>query len=63
MMMQSNLTHWIEDADTRDFLLQGTMIHQFQENAPRQYIHLGRQWRPLPPGGAMASRNICFPAN
>lgn len=40
-MMHSHLTRWIEAADARDVLLEGTMIHQFEENTPRQRIHLG----------------------
>ena len=40
-MMHSRLTRWIEAADARDVLLEGAMVHQFQENIPRQHIHLG----------------------
>lgn len=40
-MMHSHLTRWIEAADARDVLLEGAMVHQFQENIPRQHIHLG----------------------
>jgi hypothetical protein len=39
-MTHSKLTRWVEDADAREVLLEGAMIHQFQENT-RQYIHLG----------------------
>jgi len=39
-MMHSRLTRWIEDADAREVVREGAMIHEFQENA-RQYIHLG----------------------
>jgi hypothetical protein len=40
-MMHSHLTRWIEAADAREALLEGSMIHQFHENVPRQRIHLG----------------------
>lgn len=40
-MTHSHLTRWIEAADARDVLLEGAMVHQFEENAPRQRIHLG----------------------
>lgn len=40
-MMHSHLTRWIEAADAREVLLEGGMIHQLEENTPRQQIHLG----------------------
>jgi hypothetical protein len=40
-MIHSHLTRWIETADARDVLLEGAMIHQVQENTPRQHMHLG----------------------
>jgi hypothetical protein len=40
-MTHSHMTRWIEAADAREVLLEGAMIRQSQESAPRQHIHLG----------------------
>jgi hypothetical protein len=40
-MTHFNLTRWIEDADAREVLLEHAIVHCFQENAPRQFFHLG----------------------
>jgi hypothetical protein len=40
-MMHTHLTRWIEDADAKEALLEGAVIHQFEESVPRQHIHLG----------------------
>jgi hypothetical protein len=40
-MTHFHLTRWIEDADAREVLLEGAMVHCFQEETPRQFLHLG----------------------
>jgi len=37
-MVHSNLTRWIDDAEAREFILQGATLHQPQRIGQHEYI-------------------------